>query len=57
MHAGSPCLVVYVRQCKWIGPLSPALQFYVHKWAHLKLMWFVAVSNTVLWFTYTKVSL
>ncbi|GFH21739.1 uncharacterized protein HaLaN_19101, partial [Haematococcus lacustris] len=31
-----------------------SLQFYVHTLKHLKLMWFVNVSNTVLWFTFTK---
>ncbi|KAJ9506848.1 hypothetical protein QJQ45_020227, partial [Haematococcus lacustris] len=31
-----------------------SLQYYVHTFKHLKLMWFVNVSNTVLWFTFTK---
>ncbi|KAL6758953.1 hypothetical protein V8C86DRAFT_3133889, partial [Haematococcus lacustris] len=31
-----------------------SLQYYVHTLKHLKLMWFVNVSNTVLWFTFTK---
>ncbi|KAJ9528567.1 hypothetical protein QJQ45_020457, partial [Haematococcus lacustris] len=34
--------------------LQNSLQYYVHTLKHLKLMWFVNVSNTVLWFTFTK---
>ncbi|GAX77149.1 hypothetical protein CEUSTIGMA_g4595.t1 [Chlamydomonas eustigma] len=31
-----------------------AIQNYCTSWSHLKLMWYVNVSNTVLWFTYLK---
>jgi hypothetical protein len=31
-----------------------SVQYYVRDWGHLRSMWFVNISNTILWFTYTK---
>jgi hypothetical protein len=31
-----------------------AVQNYCTNWSHVKLMWYVNISNTVLWFTYVK---